>query len=270
MAVLVTEQDFYDLTRAYLDTAHAETVRHAEIFFDPQAHTARGVDLATVIGGITRALDDAERSHGMTSRLILCFLRHLSESEAEAALEAALPYRDRIAGVGLDSSERGNPPGKFARVFARARGLGLRAVAHAGEEGPAAYVREALDTLLVDRIDHGNRALDDAALVQRLAEARVPLTVCPLSNLRLAVIADIAEHPLRRMIDKGLLVTLNSDDPAYFGGYINANYRAVTDALGLSRAELVELAHNSFAASFLDDAAKAARHAEIDTYTAAR
>lgn len=269
MAVLETEQDFYDLTRAYLDRAHAETVRHAEIFFDPQAHTARGVNFATVIGGIGRALDDAERAYGMTSRLILCFLRHLSEAEAEAALEAALPYADRIAGVGLDSSERGNPPGKFSAVFARARAAGFRAVAHAGEEGPAAYVREARDALLVERIDHGNRALDDAALVQRLAEARVPLTVCPLSNLKLAVVADIAEHPLRRMIEKGLLVTLNSDDPAYFGGYVNANYRAVTDALGLSRGDLVDLAHNSFTASFLDDDAKAARHAEFDAYAAA-
>ncbi len=269
MAVLVTERDFYDLTRAYLETAHAETVRHAEIFFDPQAHTARGVALATVIGGIGRALDDAERAFGMTSRLILCFLRHLSAAEAEAALEAALPYADRIAGVGLDSSERGNPPGKFSAVFARARAAGFRAVAHAGEEGPAAYVREALEALLVERIDHGNRALDDAALVQRLAEARVPLTVCPLSNLRLAVVANMAAHPLRRMIEKGLLVTVNSDDPAYFGGYVNANYRAVADALGLSRDELVELAHNSFAASFLDDDAKAARHAEVDAYAAA-
>ena len=264
MAVLLTEADFFDLTAAYLDRAAADGVRHVEIFFDPQGHTDRGVAFDTVIGGITRALADGKARLGISSKLIMCFLRHLSEAEAEATLDAALPYLDKIAGVGLDSSENGHPPGKFARVFARARGLGLKLVAHAGEEGPAAYVHEALDVLGVDRIDHGNRSLDDPALVARLAAAGMCLTVCPLSNVKLCVVGDIAAHPLRRMLDAGLVATVNSDDPAYFGGYVNANFVAVADALDLSRAELVRLARNSFTGSFLSAAEQAPHLAAID------
>lgn len=266
MGVLHTEQDFFDLTAAYLARAHADAVRHVEIFFDPQGHTTRGVAFATVVAGITRALDDAEAQYGITSKLILCFLRHLSEAEAEATLDEALPFLDRIDGVGLDSSEVGHPPSKFERVFARARGLGLKIAAHAGEEGPPAYVHEALDLLKVDRIDHGNRSLEDPALVSRLADEAMCLTVCPLSNLKLCVVDDIGAHPLKIMLDAGLVATVNSDDPSYFGGYVNANYRAVADALDLSRAELVTLARNSFTGSFLDDAAKAQHLAAIDAY----
>lgn len=264
MGVLHREQDFYDLTAAYLARASADNVRHVEIFFDPQGHTERGVAFETVVTGITRALDDAEASYGMTSKLIMCFLRHLSEAEAEATLDAALPYLDRIDGVGLDSSEVGHPPAKFERVFARARTLGLKIVAHAGEEGPPEYVHEALDLLKVDRIDHGNRSLEDPALVARLAAEGMTLTVCPLSNLKLCVVGDIADHPLKTMLDAGLKATVNSDDPSYFGGYVNANYQAVADALDLSKAELLALARNSFTGSFLDDAAKARHLAAID------
>jgi adenosine deaminase len=266
MGVLITERDFYDLTAAYLARAHADHVRHVEIFFDPQGHTERGIGFATVIAGITRALDDAKTGYGITSKLILCFLRHLSEAEAENTLDEALPYLDRIDGVGLDSSEVGHPPAKFERVFARARALDLKVVAHAGEEGPPAYVHEALDLLKVDRIDHGNRSLEDPTLVARLAAEGMCLTVCPLSNLKLCVVDDIADHPLRTMLDAGLVATVNSDDPSYFGGYVNANYQAVADALDLSRAELVTLARNSFTGSFLDDAAKARHLAAIDAY----
>lgn len=267
MGVLHTERDFHDLTAAYLSRARDDAVRHVEIFFDPQGHTTRGIAFATVVAGITRALDDAEARHGITSKLIMCFLRHLSEVEAEATLDEALPWLDRIDGVGLDSSEVGHPPSKFTRVFARARALGLKIVAHAGEEGPPAYVHEALDLLKVDRIDHGNRSLEDPALVARLAHAGICLTVCPLSNLRLCVVGDIAEHPLKTMLDAGLVATVNSDDPSYFGGYVNANYRAVADALDLSRAELVTIARNSFTGSFLDDAAKAKHLAAIDAHS---
>lgn len=266
MGVLQTEQDFYDLTAAYLARAHADAVRHVEIFFDPQGHTARGIAFETVMAGITRALDDAAASHGMTSRLIMCFLRHLSEAEAETTLDQALPWLPRIDGVGLDSSEVGHPPAKFERVFARARALGLKIVAHAGEEGPPAYVHEALDLLKVDRIDHGNRSLEDAALVARLAAEGMTLTVCPLSNLKLCVVDDIADHPLKIMLAAGLRATVNSDDPSYFGGYVNANYRAVADALDLSKDDLVTLARNSFTGSFLDDADKAKHLAAIDAY----
>jgi len=266
MGVLHTEQDFYDLTAAYLARAHADHVRHVEIFFDPQGHTARGVAFETVITGITRALDDAKVRYGITSKLIMCFLRHLSEAEAEATLDEALPYLDRIDGVGLDSSEVGHPPAKFERVFARARALGLKIVAHAGEEGPPAYVVEALDLLNVDRIDHGNRSLEDPALVERLASKGMTLTVCPLSNLKLCVVDDMAAHPLKIMLGAGLHATVNSDDPSYFGGYVNANYQAVADALDLSKADLVTLARNSFTGSFLDDAAKAKHLAAIDGY----
>ena len=266
--VLREEPDFYDLTLAYLEKARTEAVLHAEIFFDPQAHTARGIAFETVVEGIHRALAEAERAFGLTSKLIMCFLRHLDEDDAQATLDAALAHKERIAAVGLDSSEVGHPPGKFARVFARARAEGFLAVAHAGEEGPAAYVREALDTLGVARIDHGNRSLDDDALVSRLARDKVPLTVCPLSNLKLAVVTDMAAHPLKAMMDAGLLVTVNSDDPAYFGGYVNANYRAVQEALGLGRDALAGLARNSFEASFLDRAAKQSHIAKLDAYLA--
>jgi adenosine deaminase len=266
MGVLHSEQDFYDLTAAYLARAHADAVRHVEIFFDPQGHTERGVAFETVIAGITRALDDAAASYGMTSKLIMCFLRHLSEADAEKTLDEALPFLDRIDGVGLDSSEVGHPPAKFERVFARARNLGLKIVAHAGEEGPPEYVHEALDLLKVDRIDHGNRSLEDPALVARLADEGMTLTVCPLSNLKLCVVDDIAAHPLKTMLDAGLKATVNSDDPSYFGGYVNANYRAVADALDLSKDELLTLARNSFTGSFLGDADKARHLAAIDAY----
>lgn len=267
-AALEAEQDFYDLTWAYLERARAQAVLHTEIFFDPQAHTGRGVPFATVIDGIHRALTDARTKLGLSSRLILCFLRHLDEADAEATLDAALPYRDRIVAVGLDSSEVGHPPTKFARVFARARDAGFRAVAHAGEEGPPDYVRDTVDLLKVDRIDHGNRALEDPALVERLAALRLPLTVCPLSNLKLGGVAAMAAHPLRRMLDAGLVATVNSDDPAYFGGYVNENYVAVQTALGLDRNDLAALARNSFTAAFLPNAAKAALIGQLDTYLA--
>ena len=266
MGVLHREQDFYDLTAAYLARANADAVRHVEIFFDPQGHTTRGIAFGTVIAGITRALDDAAASYGMTSKLIMCFLRHLSEAEAEKTLDEALPFLDRIDGVGLDSSEVGHPPSKFERVFARARGLGLKIVAHAGEEGPPAYVHEALDLLKVDRIDHGNRSLEDPALVARLAAEGMTLTVCPLSNLKLCVVDDIADHPLKTMLGAGLHATINSDDPSYFGGYVNANYQAVADALDLSKDDLLTLARNSFTGSFLGDADKARHLAAIDAY----
>jgi adenine deaminase len=267
MAVLQAEQDFFDLTAAYLARAEADMVRHVEIFFDPQGHTARGVPLANVIGGIARALAEAE-ARGLTSRLILCFLRHLSEAEAQATLDEALPYLSLIHGVGLDSSELGHPPEKFARVFARARDLGLKIVAHAGEEGPPDYVWQALDVLGVDRIDHGNRALEDAALVARIVAAGLTLTVCPLSNLKLCVVDDLARHPLRRMLQAGLKATVNSDDPAYFGGYVNANFIAVADALDLDRNEIITLAHNSFDGSFLTPAEQARHLAAVDAWAA--
>ena len=261
---LLETQDFYDLTWAYLERAFTQNVRHAEVFFDPQTHTGRGVAFATVIDGISRALADAEARLGITSRLIMCFLRHLDEKVALETLDMAMHYRDRIAGVGLDSSERGNPPGKFREVFRRARAAGFVAVAHAGEEGPAEYVREALDILEVARIDHGNNALDDAGLVAELARRRIPLTVCPLSNVKLCVVDDIRAHPLKRMLDLGLFVTVNSDDPAYFGGYVNENYIAVAEALRLNHTELAQLARNSFEASWLDAEAKSALIAEVD------
>ena len=256
MAVLLTEQDFFDLTWAYLQRAAADNVRHVEIFFDPQGHTARGVAFETVLDGIEHALVQGQRELGITFRLIMCFLRHLSEDDAFATLEQAVPHIDRIHGVGLDSSELGHPPSKFARVFTRARQLGLHVTAHAGEEGPPEYVREALDLLKVERIDHGNRALEDPALVRRIAAEGITLTVCPLSNLRLCVIGELAQSPVRQMLDLGLMVTINSDDPAYFGGYIGANYHAVADALDLSDDQIVRLAQNSFTGSFLSDAEK--------------
>ena len=267
MAVLRCEQDFFDLTEAYLIRAAADGVRHVEIFFDPQGHTSRGVAFADVVGGIARALAAAE-ARGITSRLIMCFLRHLSQADAQTTLDEALPYLSLIHGVGLDSSEVGHPPDKFARVFARARDLGLKIVAHAGEEGPPAYVWQAIDVLAVDRIDHGNRALEDAALVQRIVADGLTLTVCPLSNLKLCVVDDLARHPLRRMLQAGLKATVNSDDPAYFGGYVNANFIAVAGALDLTRDEIITLARNSFTGSFLAPAQQARHLAAIDAWTA--
>jgi adenosine deaminase len=264
--VLCEERDFYELTWAYLERIDAQSVLHAEIFFDPQAHTARGVAFSTVIDGINRALRDAEARLGISAKLIMCFLRHLDQDDAMRTLDQALNHKDRIVAVGLDSSELGHPPTKFKEVFARAREAGFLTVAHAGEEGPAEYVAEALDELGVSRIDHGNRSLDDAALVRRLAEAKTPLTVCPLSNLKLAVVKDMKEHPLPEMIERGLFVTVNSDDPAYFGGYINENFQAVQEALGLTRAQLAALARNSFDAAFLDTPEKRALIGRLDDY----
>ena len=264
MSVLRTEQDFFDMTSAYLARAHADGVRHVELFFDPQGHTVRGVPFATVIGGITRAAADGKARLGIHTSLIMCFLRHLDEADAERTLDEALPYRDRIIGIGLDSSENGHPPSKFARVFRRAREAGLLLVAHAGEEGPPDYIWQALDILGVDRIDHGNRAMEDPALVLRLARDKIALTTCPLSNLRLCVVNDLAWHPARRMLEKGMLVTVNSDDPAYFGSYMNDNFRALQLALGLNRNEIVALARNGFAASLLPETEKQAALAAFD------
>jgi len=266
--VLLTRQDFHDLAAAYFERAAADGVRHAEIMFDPQTHTDRGVPFADVIEGLLSAMAEAEARHGITSALILSFLRHLSEEAAFATLAMAEPWLGRIAAVGLDSSELGHPPEKFARVFAAAAAKGLRRVAHAGEEGPPAYVHAALDVLAVDRIDHGNRALEDAALVARLAAEGMTLTVCPLSNHKLCVVDDLADHPLDRMLALGLRATVNSDDPAYFGGYVADNYLAVARARGLSRQDLAQLARNSFAGAFLPEPDKARHLAAIDAYMA--
>ena len=268
--VLRTEEDFRDLGTAYFDRAAADNVRHAEIFFDPQTHTARGVPFGTVAAGLLAAMAEAEARHGLTARLILCFLRHLDEADAFATLAAAEPWLDRIAAVGLDSSEVGNPPAKFAGVFARAGAMGLKRVAHAGEEGPPAYVREALDLLDVDRIDHGNRALEDPALVARLARSGIALTVCPLSNLKLCVVDRIDAHPIAAMLRAGLRATINSDDPAYFGGYVNDNFRAIAGTGLLSRADLALLARNSFLGSFLGDEDVARHCASLDAYVDAQ
>jgi adenosine deaminase len=262
--VLQKEEDFHDLTWAYLERARRDNVVHAEIFFDPQAHTERGVPFEVVLEGIHLALDAAAAELGITSRLILCFLRHLSPEQAMATLEQALVHRDAIVGVGLDSSELGNPPSRFTRVFDRAREEGFLTVAHAGEEGPPEYIWEALDLLHVRRIDHGVRCLEDDKLVERLRRDRVPLTVCPLSNVKLRVFDRIEKHSIARLLDAGLCVTVNSDDPAYFGGYINENFRAVVDAHEIDRAGLLRLVRNSFVGSFLDDAAKSRHLAELD------
>jgi adenosine deaminase len=264
MSVLITEQDFYDLAWAYLKRARTDNVRHVEMFFDPQGHTGRGIPFATVIDGLHRAIVEAERSLGIRAKLIMCFLRDLDEDDAERTLDAAMAFKDRIIGVGLDSAEIGNPPSKFRRVFARARDAGFFLTAHAGEEGPASYVWEALDLLGVARIDHGNRSLEDNVLVGRLAREQIALTVCPLSNLRLRVVDDLAHHPLRRMLDKGLLATVNSDDPAYFGGYVNQNYLAVSDALALGRDAIVTLVRNGIEASLMPAVEKGNMLAEVD------
>lgn len=261
--VLVHEQDFYDLAWAYFEKCAEDNVVHTEMFFDPQTHTDRGVEFKTVIDGLQRACDDAKTKLGITSHLIMCFLRHLSEEAAFITLEQALPYKDQIIGVGLDSSEVGHPPAKFERVFAKARENGFLIVAHAGEEGPPEYVWEALDLLKVNRIDHGVRSEEDKALMQRLIAEKMPLTVCPLSNLKLCVVDDMADHNIRRLLQQGVHVTVNSDDPSYFGGYMNDNFIAIAEALDLSNDELKQLAANSFEASFIDDADKAQWIAKI-------
>jgi adenosine deaminase len=268
MAVLRTEQDFADLADAYLARAAEQGVRHAEIFFDPQAHTARGIGIGTVIEGLALALDSSEERHGISTRLIMCFLRDESAESAMETFEAARPFFGRISAVGLDSAEVGNPPSKFREVYAAAAEAGLHRVAHAGEEGPPAYIREALDLLGVERVDHGIRCMEDPALVERLVRDQVPLTVCPLSNVRLRCVDTLADHPLPAMLDAGLLVTVNSDDPAYFGGYAGDNFDAVRDALPLDADALRTLARNSFRAAFLDgdEARRAAYLAEVEAY----
>ena len=256
MSVLITEQDFYDLAWAYLERAHADNVRHVEMFFDPQGHTSRGIPFTTVLEGLTRAIGDAAEKFGVKASLIMCFLRHLDAADAERTLDAALAFKDRIAGVGLDSSEKGNPPGKFKHVFARAHEAGFFLTAHA-------------DVLGVARIDHGVRSMEDEPLVDRFARERIPLTVCPLSNVRLRVVKDLAHHPLRRMLDKGLVATVNSDDPAYFGGYVQANYRVSAQALRLERDEVAALVRNGITASLMPKSEKAALLAEVDRVLAA-
>jgi len=266
--VLLTRQDFEDLAFAYFQRAQADNVRHAEIFFDPQTHTDRGVPFGVVVEGLIAGMDRAKAELGVTSGLILSFLRHLSEDEAFATLEMAKPYLHHFVGVGLDSSEVGHPPSKFRRVFAAAHAMGLKLCAHAGEEGPPEYVWEALDLLHIDRMDHGNRSMEDPALVRRIVGEGMTLTVCPLSNHRLCVVEDLKDHPVPEMLRQGIRVTLNSDDPAYFGGYVNENYRQLAAAVGLTREQLVGMARNSFTGSFLDDAAIERHLAEIDQYAA--
>jgi adenosine deaminase len=268
-SVLLTEEDFYTMTAAYVERALADKVVHAEIFFDPQTHTERGVAISTAVAGIERALAEGEQ-RGLTSKLILCFLRHLTEADALATYEAALPlfdtYSHRLIGVGLDSSERGHPPSKFARVFAKARDRGLKLVAHAGEEGPPSYVHEALDVLKVDRVDHGVRSIEDPALVARLADSRIALTVCPLSNIKLRVFDDMRQHTLKQLLAQGVAVTVNSDDPAYFGGYVNANYLATAEALDLSEQEIYTILRNGFEASFVSSVERQALIDKLDAY----
>ncbi|MFL6243344.1 MAG: adenosine deaminase [Acidimicrobiia bacterium] len=265
-SVLVTERDFYDLTWAYLLRAAGQGVKHAEIFFDPQTHTDRGIELGKVVNGITRALEDGERNLRVTSRLIMCFLRHLSAESAMATLEAALPYRDAIVAVGLDSGEAGNPPEKFRAVFDRARAEGFLAVAHAGEEGPPEYIWQALDLLGVRRIDHGVRCTEDDRLVERLVAEQVPLTVCPFSNVKLRVFPELRQHNFRELLERGVLVTINSDDPSYFGGYVADNYIGTAEALGLTADQMIQVARNSFVASFLPEAERQQHLGAIDAF----
>ncbi|WP_421207572.1 adenosine deaminase [Aeromonas enteropelogenes] len=267
-SVLVTEQDFFDLTWAYLEHCATDKVRHVEIFFDPQTHTARGIPFATVLGGIERALQAGEETFGISWRLVMSFLRHLSEEEAFATLREAEPFLSRIHGIGLDSGEKGNPPGKFARVYARCRELGLPVVAHAGEEGPAEYIWQAVRELEVCRIDHGVRAADDPELLRYLADTRLPLTVCPLSNTRLKVFDQMAHHNVLRLLEQGLCVTINSDDPAYFGGYMNANFQALADELGATASQLGRLSLNAVEASWLSLADKARLTRDIRSHAA--
>lgn len=264
--VLIHEQDFYDITWAYLRRCETQNVRHTEIFFDPQSHTDRGVAFETIVTGIRRALENAERQLGISSRLIMCFLRHLPAEAAMVTLRQALPFKDWIIGVGLDSSERGYPPEKFRQVFDQARDAGFLTVAHAGEEGPPHYIAQAMDLLGVSRIDHGVRCIEDMHLVDRLRETQIPLTVCPLSNVKLRVFDSMVEHNIKRLLDLGLCVTVNSDDPAYFGGYIEENFVAVKQALGLGRKDLYHLAANAFNASFLEPTEKHRLISELDDY----
>jgi adenine deaminase len=266
--VLITEQDFYDLTMNYLRKIHSENVIHTEVFFDPQTHTERGIAFETVFNGIEKALLQAEEEMGISYRIIMSFLRHLDEDSAFKTLEMAMPYKDKIIAVGLDSSELGNPPSKFERVFAKARQEGFLCVAHAGEEGPASYIHEALNLLKVQRIDHGNRCLEDDELVEKLKSLKMPLTICPLSNLKLKVVKDMRDHPIRKLLEKGLMATVHSDDPAYFGGYMNENYGAITEALQLSKAEVAQLARNSFNSCFVEEHHKAKMLEQLNAYLA--
>ena len=265
-SVLIYEQDFYDLTWAYLTKVHEQNLVHTEIFFDPQTHTDRGISFDTVIQGIHSALEDAKEKLGISYQLIMCFLRHLDEVAAFDTLEQALPYKEWIAGVGLDSSEMGHPPSKFENVFSKALDEGFITVAHAGEEGPAAYVWEAINLLKISRIDHGNRSLEDDQLIKHIVEKQIPLTVCPLSNLELKVVDDLKDHPMLQLMEAGLMVTINSDDPAYFGGYMNENYIQIAAALNLSKKQITELAKNSFKASFLSDVEKEKLMNQVEDY----
>jgi len=264
--VLINKQDFYDMTMAYLTKAHQENVLHTEIFFDPQTHTDRGIAFETVVEGILAAIKDAENKYGITSLLILSFLRHLSEEEAFKTLEEALPWKEHFVAVGLDSSEVGNPPQKFENVYKKAKELGFKAVAHAGEEGPAQYIWDSLNLLHIDRLDHGNRSLDDELLVAELVKRDMALTVCPLSNDKLQVVKDMQQHPIKKMLELGLKATVNSDDPAYFGGYMNANFKAITDSLNLDKEDLYQLARNSFEASFVSNERKQEMIRILDAY----
>jgi len=266
MNVLLTEQDYFDLTWAYIEKVQTDNVRHVEIFFDPQGHTARGVEFATVIKGIHRALTQAETEFDISSGIIMCFLRHLEEEDALKTLKQAADFKHMIAGVGLDSSELGHPPEKFERVFRLAREQGYHSVAHAGEEGPPEYIKQALDLLRVERIDHGNTAMRDPELVKHLVALQMPLTVCPLSNLKLCVVDNLKQHPLAEMLDQGLCATINSDDPAYFGGYMNANFIATEKALSLGKERLTRLVRNSFEAAFINKTRRKQLHAELDNY----
>lgn len=265
-SVLITENDFFDLTYAYLKKVHDNRVVHVEMFFDPQTHTHRGVGFDTMMKGITSAMEKAKKEFGISSLLIMSFLRHLSEAEAFETLELSLPWRKNIIGLGLDSSERGNPPQKFEKVFKKGKELGFKLMAHAGEEGPADYVNDTVDFLKVDRIDHGNRCIEDDVLVLKLAKLKMPLTICPLSNLKLKVVKDMKSHPLKKLLQKSLIATVNSDDPAYFGGYINENYIAVSKSLHLTKEEINILAINSFEASFLDSKTKTKWIKEVKKY----
>lgn len=266
MNVLRTEQDFFDLTSAYLQKMSQQSVRHVEIFFDPQGHITRGITFATAVNGIHAALVQGQKQHHISFGLIMCFLRHLTQDDAMITLDMALVHKDKIIGVGLDSSEKGNPPIKFQQVFARARQEGFRLLAHAGEEGPPEYVYQALDLLKVNRIDHGNSSMQDPALIKRLVDEQIPLTVCPLSNTRLCVVGDMQQHPLPQMLAAGLKVTINSDDPAYFGGYLNENYAAISPLLNNDKNLLAQLARNSFSAAFIDQAQRDRLIAEVDAY----
>lgn len=264
--VLITEQDFFDLTWAYLQKAHSQHIVHVEIFFDPQTHTHRGIPFETVVTGIHNALLKAEKELGITSHLIICFLRHLSEQDAINTFHEALPFKNLIKGIGLDSSEKGNPPQKFEKVFQMAKKEGFKTVAHAGEEGPAEYVYDAIHLLNIDRIDHGNNALDNPTLVKEIVQKEMALTVCPLSNQKLKVVPDLTKHPIKKMLDLGIKATINSDDPAYFGGYLNENYFAIIENLQLSKKEILTLIKNGFSASFMEEKIKNQWIAKVDSF----